>query len=58
MNAVSVRNLNVRFDNQVILERLSFNIPQKSITAIFQRIAIGSNPSKSKTPISRLDDQY
>jgi len=49
MNAVSVRNLNVRFDNQVILERLSFNIPQKSITAI-----IGPNGSGKTTLLKAM----
>ncbi len=51
MNAVSTDNLTVRYGDQVILDRLSFAIPQKSITAI-----IGPNGSGKTTLLKALLD--
>ncbi len=48
-NAVSVKNLRVRFDEHVILEDISFTIPQGSITAV-----IGPNGSGKTTLIKAV----
>lgn len=48
-NAVSVKDLRVRFDEHVILENISFTIPQNSITAV-----IGPNGSGKTTLIKAI----